>query len=767
MYWQFWSDVDRDFSLQVDRGDSQLRVTSENAIEEMTSLVSLNDDNDVGDANARKALSSLPNQKIGVELFTQARGAMPWTLMTPTGSDEGVHTTDLKVSRDGDSLVITYSGRQRTTNLVEPPAGNPPVQNIHKLSETDHLQSEVTLRVPIGELRLAGAEGRVPEFTYDAPPRVWLHIDGFVKSPPGWNDRPDPNAMRVGGVNEALLLDGSSVGDRDWARFEEDMRRRVETGQLVQFGNTDQQSAPHYIDLARSRFDLRINGETQRVGPPHRSHEHLLRAVNNDRQQAEQLSRLLDRYVIDDMCNLVGQSLGASYDQVRTYFKLRDYAVDIVSVPGHGDEEPYLDIRLSSRVRTDQFLDGPDGQYPDVKVGMRLKIKLSDLTNGTPENFEVLERAKLEPAPKPRIVDQQVNIASMMLRDGVDLDEPRKLQGQQHRLESSGLVVNLRSERKEELELKGALARGNGPRTEQGILLETRLLHHIDTYFQDNPGAGEGFWTLEMRVTSGVGGKTDHTLGIRVLRQGKDLPDLIEIFDPNNPGAKPRIVERDAFAGNLSRYIHANYGHVQGIDIYRAETKLFNSDLFVRNPDDQSFGIDRPFALDENHPDFVRYNNELREQLERNVQEVPYAWNEGPDAPVLYPQFWRDFVRSNHLVVGEGQVRVTQDNAGELLIGIVRTGDDQQSDKEAAKALSALLDQSLGNSLLEIMHKQGVITEDPPQWFDPRFEQGLGRSGRTYHLFREGSGEASVFTSMALPSLRAQSAGHRSAGPWC
>jgi hypothetical protein len=60
---------------------------------------------------------------------------------------------------------------------------------------------------------------------------------------------------------------------------------------------------------------------------------------------------------------------------------------------------------------------------PPTNVTVTLRVKVSDLQNGTPQNFEVVEKPKLELAPFPNLGGNQGNVGGInpnINQDGVD-----------------------------------------------------------------------------------------------------------------------------------------------------------------------------------------------------------------------------------------------------------------------------------------------------------------------------------------------------------
>jgi hypothetical protein len=161
-----------------------------------------------------------------------------------------------------------------------------------------------------------------------------------------------------------------------------------------------------------------VNGQVQRIDwrHPENAPNPLLMVTNDDRDQAMQLSKLIDHSIIYDIGFEAGLALGAIPGNDHRYQSDR-FRVELTNV-NNEDGEPCIDIKLSQGMRFNQnnpyeriIQRGENGAPPlPTNVTMTLRVKLSDLQNGTPQNFEVVEKPKLELAPFPNSGGNQVNV---------------------------------------------------------------------------------------------------------------------------------------------------------------------------------------------------------------------------------------------------------------------------------------------------------------------------------------------------------------------
>ncbi len=578
MYPQFWKDVDRSFEMHVleaETDDPPLQLTRNNVDEQMQALVTKGDDNEAGDANAKKSLSSLVNQTLGNALHQTAREQL-------TGESEilewegspGRDPETVSIWRgkgeDENMVYVQYTNKKHLTQFMNE-------NGVHQLSpETDYIDSGVTIAVSIDELRKAGQEGRVPEFTYAVEPWARMHVEGFEGKKTDWEITPDPNARDLGTVYNALLTGPNRprlVGTQDWQDFVGQMKDRVKTEPLIRFSEGGLQTTHHFLDTA-PKLSLRIDGQPQDTSRPEVAQEKLLKATNGDRQQAEQLTKLLDRYIIDDICKLGASSIGATPEQIKNSLKTGEYEVEIFQREGKGIpdtdgyEEPYLEVKLSQRVNPSAFLPGPEGdEYPRVNISTTLKVKLSDLTAGTPENFEVIEPPKLELSRQPRTVpNPQIETTAWMLQqdvryqDGNTQQRIKQVEGQRDQYRIDDLVVDLRAQPVRQFENQGPLSYQN----RAGI--PVALIESVDNFFNTTEER-VGNWTLDIQLPGAFRGREQHTLGIRAIRNS----DLVVISDPNG---LQFTVHRNELEQRLAEHLQF-YGDINSVDIYRVEQRLF------------------------------------------------------------------------------------------------------------------------------------------------------------------------------------------------
>jgi hypothetical protein len=81
-------------------------------------------------------------------------------------------------------------------------------------------------------------------------------------------------------------------------------------------------------------------------------------------------------------------------------------------------------MRLDQNAPSERIIERGENGAPPLpsRVTMTLRVKLSDLDNGTPQNFEVVEKPKLEIAPYPNLGGNQGNVGGVdpnINQDGV------------------------------------------------------------------------------------------------------------------------------------------------------------------------------------------------------------------------------------------------------------------------------------------------------------------------------------------------------------
>lgn len=767
----FWKDLTRGMGVHVDQDDeTPLRLKPDNAIREMTKLVKLDEDSPELDAKAVQALSSLMNQSVGNSLARTVSKSIGGLIIAPTGQVR----YDSRITRVGDKLRIEYTQEMPCQHLST-------AMEQHQLSpETDCIKAKFTIEVSIVELRLAGQEGRVPNFKMVGETTAKLHIEGFPGPMPNWEDTKAGNAKTVDGIAGAIELGSGLIDEEDWAKFEQSMKDRVRDEPLIKFKDDGLNTTAHFIDLAQQPLDLRINGQPIRVGRPDRAQELLRDKIGHeivrnvqlnppnqlenelpqDPQlgeqigltdgQTAQLTRLLDRYVIDDFCNLGARSLGATPREISHGLKTGQYGIDIVR-RGQGEDE-YLDITLSQRVSTGSFL-GNSNDDP-LRMTMRIKVKLSDLTNGTPENFEIMERPKLELASPRDVINQHHNVGSWMLRDNPNYQPPNELpqlqeiEDRPHQLSlGDDMIIDLHGEHVRSMPLHSSLIGQNGFPNSVGLDVHQAVTDQINRYFQQNPNEEDCHLTLELNLTESAFGSRSHTLGIHAKKGDNDEIVWFEIFDPNRNTLEgdQRLYQPFEFEGALARHIDDNYGHVERVDLYRTrlEPRLMN--VFSRN-EDGAYALDRTFDLPEDHPRFQKFDRDLRGQAGKDIENLrwdkPPEYNENNEvvngAIQLPHQFFLDLQRESFIVLGEQRERVTMDRAGEQLTSFVKVeGDDNpEGDKEAAKALSVLFAQTIGNALTDVVTQTVQTTGGGP--FVPSPDTKSMRMQREFEVVREG-----------------------------
>jgi hypothetical protein len=293
--------------------------------------------------------------------------------------------------------------------------------------DTDYFEGSVKMRVSIDELRQAGTDNRAPRFIYDQQPKGRFHIENF---------RPDPEALeqRIEGarldqtLDQAIALGPNLIGDGRWNGFVGTMRHRIEHEQLtMRFDRNGVERTRNYSKLfpttegERGKLTMVVNGEVQRIDwrHPENAPNPLLMVTNDDRDQAMQLSKLIDHSIIYDIGFEAGLALGAIPGNDHRYQSDR-FRVELTNV-NNEDREPCIDIKLSQGMRFNQnnpyeriIQHGENGAPPlPTNVTMTLRVKVSDLDQGNPQNFEVVEKPKLELAPFPNPGGNQGNVGGI------------------------------------------------------------------------------------------------------------------------------------------------------------------------------------------------------------------------------------------------------------------------------------------------------------------------------------------------------------------
>jgi hypothetical protein len=102
---------------------------------------------------------------------------------------------------------------------------------------------------------------------------------------------------------------------------------------------------------------------------------------------------LIDKTLVDDMCEELGRSIGASAKEVDDYlagghqFSLRTVIVD---------NQRMVEITMSQRLDTKEILIPPDDAPLNVYGSMTIRIPFSELDSGHPENFTVVRKPHFE-----------------------------------------------------------------------------------------------------------------------------------------------------------------------------------------------------------------------------------------------------------------------------------------------------------------------------------------------------------------------------------
>jgi hypothetical protein len=247
------------------------------------------------------------------------------------------------------------------------------------------------------------------------PPTIKFHVEGYRGEPRGWMERPIEGARRFQTFNEVVQFEGNVIGDDRWNRIEQRMKERViNEQQLIRLTPGGQQIARNFVDLfpvtefgqTSGKLSLSIDGVPQPIDWQQfeQAPQTLVGVVGGDNDEQTnnrvvQLSKLLDRSIIDDLAQETALSLGGKPQDLHGR---EQYDVDLRRVDIEG--EPGIEIKLSQGFRLDRLV--PGGPPPTV-VTTTLRVKLSDLDEGHPENFTVVQRPKVDfdnPPPPPPII---------------------------------------------------------------------------------------------------------------------------------------------------------------------------------------------------------------------------------------------------------------------------------------------------------------------------------------------------------------------------
>jgi hypothetical protein len=123
-------------------------------------------------------------------------------------------------------------------------------------------------------------------------------------------------------------------------------------------------------------------------------HERFFGLVGGDQFRSAQLSRLVDKVIVDDFCEELGFAVGASREQLNGCLRGGyQYSLQTVMV----DDQPMVEIAMSQNLQTNDFLDPPD-DVPNLRVqgSMTIRVPFSELDNGHPENFIVVKKPHME-----------------------------------------------------------------------------------------------------------------------------------------------------------------------------------------------------------------------------------------------------------------------------------------------------------------------------------------------------------------------------------
>jgi hypothetical protein len=233
---------------------------------------------------------------------------------------------------------------------------------------------------------------------------------------------------------------------------------------------------------------------------------------------------------------------------------------------------------------------------------MRIKVRISDLSNDRLQNFEIVERPRLELAPPRDVVDRHLVTGSWLLLDNQDGPQPQlqPVDEEQHRFSlGDGEIFNLHGEDVLSLQVRDSLVGEDGRLTGAGRQVEQALLN----YLEQHPDDMNCRFTIELQLTGNAFGGTSHTLGVHASRN-EDGELSFELFDPNldRLGGNRRIHSPERFEGLLARHIEDNYGHVDKIDIYQAriEPVVEDNDIQIVEDNDNEDNLVLPLEDDNN-----------------------------------------------------------------------------------------------------------------------------------------------------------------------
>jgi hypothetical protein len=214
-----------------------------------------------------------------------------------------------------------------------------------------------------------------------------LHIENYRG-----RDELNPND-RIVRLTDAIQRGGGLPGR--WDEFDVAMRARVKGQELVRYGNDGWPISECLYDKSRA-IALKIGEEPPERIPQQmrtRSHERFLGVAGNEKK-AIQLSRLVDTTLVDEFCQELGYAVGATGAQLNGYLRQEyEFSFDRVVV----DNVEMVEITMSQDLRTQNFLNPPDNMENARVVGsMTIRVPLTELENGHPENFIVVRRPHFE-----------------------------------------------------------------------------------------------------------------------------------------------------------------------------------------------------------------------------------------------------------------------------------------------------------------------------------------------------------------------------------
>jgi hypothetical protein len=383
MYSTFWQDIERSAITIASVGNPiPLRIVEDN-VDQMLQLVTGEDGQP--DLEALKSLSCMLNQSMHNTLNDTTTFKVNDQSLLPV-FEEDLGSISTSIVRNGNNLQITYTKKTALTGMLVQEDNGDFVK--HMTSPwTDYVTSSTTIEVSLDELRTAGLEGRVPRFEFLAPPSGRLHIENYRGS-----DERNPN-NRIVRLMDAIQ-GGEGLPGR-WDEFDVAMRARVKGQELVRYSNDGWPISECLYDKSRA-ITLKIGEEPSERIPQElrtRSHERFVGVAGNE-NRAIQLSRLVDTALVDAFCEELGYAVGATSSQLNAYLgKEYEFSFDRVVV----DNVQMVEITMSQDLRTSGFLDPPnDMPNPRIQGSMTIRIPLSELDNGHPENFTVVRRPHFE-----------------------------------------------------------------------------------------------------------------------------------------------------------------------------------------------------------------------------------------------------------------------------------------------------------------------------------------------------------------------------------